>query len=475
SPNLQTLPTLGDYLKTHIPARVFPPGEVGAYSNYGVALAGYIVERVSGMPMYEYIEKNIYAPLGMTHATFRQPLPAELAPDMSTGYNYLDGEYKAGAFELVAGYPAGSVSASAEDMAKFMLAHLQNGTYGDVQILSEATAQTMHSQLIEYDPRLPGMAHGFFREIINGQVVIHHGGDTLLFHTGFYLLLDQNTGLFISTNSMGGGETREAVFKAFMDRYFPVPPAELVPPADMASRADQYAGEYITTRSAFESYEKIFTLLGPATQVTVNEEGYILVSSAGETHQYVEIEPGLLQNREDPSEQLAFSTLNDGRTYVTTALPFSYVKVAGGEAQMLHLLLWGFSILVFVITLFKWVGAFVRALIKREKQPALAHLARLSGVVYALLLIGFLIAFLVAASDVDPVYQMPRFILDLPSALPFALALPPFLAGVGVVLAVFTPVVWVKRFWNLRGRFGFTLVTLCAWVLVAEFMFWNLL
>ncbi len=469
------MPTLGDFLKTHLPARVFPPGEVGAYSNYGVALAGYIVERVSGMSFDEYVEQNILTPLGMTHATFRQPLPANLAPDMATGYNYLEGEYQPGTFELVAGYPAGSVSATAEDMARFMLAHLQNGAYGDARILSEATAQTMHGPLIEYDPRLPGMGHGFFREIINGQVVIHHGGDTIFFHTELYLLLDQNTGLFISTNSPGGGATREAVFKAFMDHYFPAPAAEPVPPADMASRAEMYTGEYIDTRSNFTTLERVFTLLNPSMQATVDEEGYILVSAAGEIQQFVEIEPGLIQSREDPSVQLAFATHNDGKTYATTAIPFSFVKAQWYESQMLHMLLLGISSLILIITLFKWVGALLKALFKREPQPGLAHLARLSGVAFGLLLLAFLIGFIVVVSDIEPVYQIPYFIFERPSALPFVLALPPIMVVFGLALTLFTPVAWLKKFWNVRGRVGYTVVTLCAWVILFELVYWNLL
>ncbi|MGE5776114.1 MAG: serine hydrolase domain-containing protein, partial [Chloroflexota bacterium] len=80
--------SLEAYLKKNIPARVFAPGTIGAYSNYGTALASYIVERVSEMPFYEYVETNIFSPLEMTHATFRQPLPTDLAEDMSSGYNY---------------------------------------------------------------------------------------------------------------------------------------------------------------------------------------------------------------------------------------------------------------------------------------------------------------------------------------------------------------------------------------------------
>src|SRR6185503_254232 len=65
-------PDLGQYLKTHIPGRVFPPGTVPAYSNYATAVAGYIVERVSGRPFEEYVAENILKPLKMTHSTFTQ-------------------------------------------------------------------------------------------------------------------------------------------------------------------------------------------------------------------------------------------------------------------------------------------------------------------------------------------------------------------------------------------------------------------
>ena len=65
---------------------MFAPGTTPAYSNYGASLAGYIVQRVSGETFDDYIDKHIFAPLDMKHSTFRQPLPADLAPLMSKGY-----------------------------------------------------------------------------------------------------------------------------------------------------------------------------------------------------------------------------------------------------------------------------------------------------------------------------------------------------------------------------------------------------
>ena len=65
--------SLVDYLNSHQPKRVYPPGEVPAYSNYGAGLAGLIVANVSGLPFEDYMEQRILLPLGMTHSTFREP------------------------------------------------------------------------------------------------------------------------------------------------------------------------------------------------------------------------------------------------------------------------------------------------------------------------------------------------------------------------------------------------------------------
>ena len=136
-------PALDRYLKENLPERIFPAGKIPSYSNYGATLAGYIVQRVSGQPFADYIDQHIFAPLGMQHATVRQPLPANLKPLMSSGYEDASGKPKP--FEIVGPAPAGSSSVSGADMARFMIAHLQDGQFNGVQILKPETARMMHS------------------------------------------------------------------------------------------------------------------------------------------------------------------------------------------------------------------------------------------------------------------------------------------------------------------------------------------
>ncbi len=159
-PTAADLEPIGEVLPNHLPARIFAPGEMPAYSNYAMTIAGYIVQRISGEKFEDYIANHIYKPLGIVHSTFVQPLPTDLKPLMSSGFALASGGAKE--FEFVNSAPAGSMSTSAGDIAKFMIAHLQDGRYGDVQILKPETAKLMHSRAFGPVPELNGMALAFF-------------------------------------------------------------------------------------------------------------------------------------------------------------------------------------------------------------------------------------------------------------------------------------------------------------------------
>ena len=136
------LQPLGAYLAEHMPPRVMPPGEVTSYSNHGLALAGYIVEVVSGMPFEQYVATHILQPLDMPHSSFAQPLPPALAADLALPYPQ---NLEAGSMFYAPIAPAGMLSTTAQDMAHFLIAHLQDGRYADAQILDEGTAMASPS------------------------------------------------------------------------------------------------------------------------------------------------------------------------------------------------------------------------------------------------------------------------------------------------------------------------------------------
>jgi CubicO group peptidase (beta-lactamase class C family) len=100
---------LGKYLLNNIPSRVHPPGDLTGYTNVGADLAGYIVEKISGISFNRYVEENIFKPLGMAHSTFRQPVPADLSSNLAKGYSYTNGMFVAGEITFHHSVPAATM------------------------------------------------------------------------------------------------------------------------------------------------------------------------------------------------------------------------------------------------------------------------------------------------------------------------------------------------------------------------------
>ena len=359
-------PNLGEYLKTHIPARIYPPGTVPAYSNYATGLAGYIVERVSGRPFEDYVEENILKPLNMTHSTFKQPLPAGLAPLMSSGYRL--GSDQPGQFEVVTAFPAGSLSSSATDMAQFMIAHLQDGQLGGARILKPETVKLMHSRLFALDDAANAMCYGFYEENRNGQRIIGHGGDTIYFHSDLHLVLDQKVGFFISYNSAGksgglGDSPRTTLWEAFLDRYYPHS-MQAQPAAGAKEAPKAVAGTYTLSRRGETSFIKLASLLGQFTVTPAGDDDIevsLLTGANGKPRRWQAVSPTTFVER-DGQDKLVFKPDQNGKMQMILPYPFFTGQAVGTlESGKLLLFVLGVSLFVMLATLVLWpVGWLVR-------------------------------------------------------------------------------------------------------------------
>ncbi len=385
-------PNLGGYLKTHIPRRIYPPGTVPAYSNYGAALAGYIVELVSGRPFHEYVEENIFKPLGMIHSTFRQPLPPALAPFMSNGYQLASDEPKP--FEVVVPFPAGSMSSTAADMSRFMLAHLQDGQFGDARILRPETARLMHSRLFALDQAANAMAYGFYEESRNGHRIIGHAGDTLYFHSDLHLIPDAGVGFFVSHNSLGSGNPlpRTTLWEMFLDRYFPYT-APATPTLDSAKEdATAVSGSYILSRRSETSFLKAATLIGEFTVSPVGDgmiEVAQLTGPNGKPKRWREVAPMTFLET-NGRDKLIFKPDQNGRMQAIVPYPFFVGQRVGlFENKKILLPVIGISLLIMLLTLVLWPLAwFVRRHHghKLELTPIERRLRLAVRIVFALVL-----------------------------------------------------------------------------------------
>jgi CubicO group peptidase (beta-lactamase class C family) len=351
----KNLQPLGQYLRRNIPARVRAPGTAPAYSNYGAALAGYIVERVSGMSFDTYAEKNIFAPLGMHHSSFREPLATDLQRNLATGYAYSDGRMTPVGFEYIHNIgPAGSMSATSTDMARFMLAHLSAGK----GILRPATTQLMHSRLAVNHPAIPAMAYGFF-ELRTGKLrAVGHGGNTDHFHSYLVLVPERGLGLFVSyTGSESAVRASRELVSLFLERFAPVPgtrTALKVP----AEPAEDYIGSYRTNRHSYTTIEK-FGVFGADVTIEANADGTLSTDAFGTAQLWAPVSRDLYRwvGGDSPVGELgslAFVRNAEGKVsgFGFGASPYTRMeKLSALETSSASLLVVAISIALFVAVL----------------------------------------------------------------------------------------------------------------------------
>jgi CubicO group peptidase (beta-lactamase class C family) len=410
------LKPLDRYVKDHLPARIFPPGTVPAYSNYATSLAGYILERVSGEPWADYVENHVFNPLAMTHSTVRQPLPDNLKPLMSNGYTVASQPAKP--FEWVEATPAGSSSVTAADIDHFMIAHLQEGQYEGAQVLRPETTRTMHARQFGIMPQLNGMALGFYEENRNGHAIIGHAGDTQYFHSDLHLILDSGVGFFISYNSAGKGETsnREALWHAFLDRYFPYQAPEALVPPSAAADARLVSGRYLISRRPETTAFKVLNLLDES-KVSANPDGTISVDFIKDPHggakKLEEIGP-LLFRAVHGQDRAAFKRDDSERLVLVTDFPvFVFQRPPLSENSTLGLPLIVASIAILLLTLLLWPIAFLirrhygKTLVLTPYQRRLRLVVRLACLFDLLFLLGFVVFFIMAEKNIG--LLSPRF------------------------------------------------------------------
>jgi CubicO group peptidase (beta-lactamase class C family) len=298
---------LEDYIKATHPSRIFPPGEVPSYCNYCVALEGYIVQRTSGEDFDDYLDKHIFAPLGMNNSTFRQPLPKQFEEQMSKGYR--TASQPPLYFELVGPAPAGSLSTTGADMGRFMIAQMKAYSGADTTLLGKEAAQRMQTTMLRTVPPSVGMAIGFFERDRNGHRIREHGGDTQVFHSKLAMFMDDNVGVFMSFNSSGkevaAHRIRESLVAQFADRYFPAPLPELVKAPDVQANAQAVTGRYASSRRAETTFFKLFTLLGQGS-VMSKPDGAMTVPGLdglnGQPLEWHPVAPNVWRDKDSPDQ-----------------------------------------------------------------------------------------------------------------------------------------------------------------------------
>ncbi len=404
------LPELETYLIENLPKQVYEPGTTPAYSNYGAALAAYVIEQISGVSFNDYVDDNIFLPLEMTNTTFRQPASYGISEAKSKGYIFEDGRFISPYDEYVLPAPAGSAVSTATDMTKFMEALLRCDEDSSDNILSNETIAQMLSLLYTTNPKADGMAHGFMRLEYHGKEIFWHGGDTYFFHSAFLLVPGMKSGIFISTNT---ANTRFYYLdQALLILDYLNGNKKEIALSNRVNGMNHFAGYYKASRKIESNYLKILSLF-MAMKISGGSEGLLLHIPGQKPELYRPIEEDVFAS---DYKKMIFERDNKGKI---NRMVSSYMPVMVFEKMSLRENPY-FNIVVLILTLLIILRNIVipiyRLMIrdKRSKQFYRWILA-LSGIVIYL----FFTLFFSTLNGVESViFEQPRYlklILVLPS------------------------------------------------------------
>ncbi len=497
------------YCREDIPARIYPPGTVTSYSNYGTTLAAVILEDVTGISYNQYVLEKILTPLGMADTVVSYPEAPELDDITASGYHYAGGANVAVPDTVFVIGPAGTISSTATDMAKFVGMHMEEGTLHGATILSAETARLMHAPAFANDPRVSSMCLGFYENHIGGERIITHGGDTDTFHSLLVILPERHAGYFVSYNSAGGNSARNDLLMAFVDHFYyteagtaagdePAGLEEANAKTATEPSVEKYAGTYQSTRHNYRTFE--FYLTPPQQmQVEAGEEGTILMSRGGRPPvAYTEVEPGVFAQadgaktyagnvafREDANVDVPFLCLENVPIMAFERVPwYGTYPVTDGVK---------FAGIAILLTVFLWpLMAIARRayglgdgdgqasdatedIVRTAPQSPLPFYARTVAGAAAIIFLLFVLVLLPAVMGDAALIQSYRYDRTAPLALVAVLAVPAVATLLSVASALLLIPAWGRSLLTLRHRVHYTIVVAGLFLMVWRAHYWNLL
>ena len=473
---------LEKYLPEYMPAINYPPGKFYSYSNHSIALLGYLVEKISGIPFTEYIDKNIFQPLTMNSSTFRQPPVSELPRNFATGYQIRNGEPQPVPYLYLNIAPAAALTTTATDMAHFMLAHLQNGSYQNSQILQPETTELMHQTHYQVHPLLPGTGYGFRERLINDIRTIGHLGSLRGYSSSLTLIPQENVGIFIASNCFSG--IHDKFIDRFFARYFPEQSNSQTPYLISLSSQElkKYTGTYRDMEYPRSTIAKI-TGVAKQIQVTSQSDGTLLVQTPplfffGKTNNTKLIptsEPRLFRRQKDDAYVFFIANESGKITHVSNPLYAkigTFQRVPWYENIKLHLALLAFCSLWFILATVTGLNrAFQLISGNKSRYNPKLNITCILATSIAILNLIFLVGlplYLWLWGGWKLVYGVPPVVVGL-------FSLPIITTLLSLILVVLILIVWSKNYWTWQERSHYSLITLAAIAFIPLLAYWNLL
>jgi CubicO group peptidase (beta-lactamase class C family) len=473
-------PALRDFLIENQPRRLFPPGTIPAYSNYGVGIASYIVQRISGEGFEQYVSEHVFAPLAMTHSSFDQPLPQELEKLPAEGYRG-NTEKPALGFEIFTPAGAGGISSTASDMGRFGQALLNGGQLDGKRILKTETLNAMYTPQFRASNQLPPICMGFYETWRNDLRWIGHEGDLIAFHSLFFLERSHKLILFVSFNSASAaGKVRPELVQMFSDRYFPSNQKQTFV---NQSREELKAieGTYQSTRRADSTKVRLISLMSQRT-AKLDKDGVLEMEGVndlrGHTMKWKPVGKDLLQQVD--GQHLLFAIRDGNGEVLRLAADFPGVqaeRVRWYEKSKIVFFTAGLSLVALFSVVFAALSRTIRRLLLRNRprpapQPAtrwLPFTTQIAAWIWVVLLSTIFAVLAAAGDDLAPPTKAWDKYFYLTNAIT-AVAI--FFS----VLAIFSGLLaWLRNDLRAITKVKFSLVALACLFLMWFAIHWNII
>ncbi len=194
----------------------WPPGTRMSYSNPGNALAGYLIEKVTGMPFDQYIRDNFLRPMGMEHADY--PFTESNKTLLATAYE--GNPPKASGYPFIYLRPAGDLKASPRELAKLVQFLLRRGKAGDAQLVNSESILRMETPETTLAAK-NGLRLGYglcnYSSVEGGVVTHGHDGGIDGFISSYHYMPEQNWGYVILLNSDNSRQALKSLNRLAID------------------------------------------------------------------------------------------------------------------------------------------------------------------------------------------------------------------------------------------------------------------
>lgn len=437
-----------------------------AYCNSGPPVAAYIIEKITGDRFEDYVEQHFFKPIGMKTATYfhqTSNLTTTYHSDGQTPYNYWDIIYR----------PSGSINASANDMANYLLFYLNRGNIHGIQIIPPASIARMETPTSTWAAK-EGLKCGYglsnYWTINDGFVYHGHAGSIDGGITEMAYMPDFGIGYFYSINSVNGEAFIKigTIIRAYITRNLPKPP--LPPATALPPNAAEYTGWYEPDSPRVELFYFLERLLGMA-HLHFEDDKLLITSLAERNATYLPVTGAQFRYvpKTDSPEPVAtvelLSPNNEGQ-FIQLGLGTTTMRRIPAWLAISEIISVGF-VLLSVCSILAYAPFWtIGGLIRKRRHPAERSI-RLWPLVAALSLISFVITFQLSIEDLALLGNLTpwSFFLFLTTII-FAIA------SVASVIAI-----WLEPKQQTRSavRIYSTVVTIALVITTAYLAYWGII